>query len=135
MPLSEGLVPFLEFCLRQVLPVLSGYDPADLLIGVDQGWVHSSLVHRFEHVLIEDFVDDRARLVGTRIEEDRIIGAGRSAELLGEPLRLVPNTRRQFWTQRNALVAGSLWWLLRLVPLSSCPSVSLRGFRVNCELI
>jgi hypothetical protein len=35
MPLIEGIVPFLEFGLRQVLPVFSGYDPAGLLIGVD----------------------------------------------------------------------------------------------------
>jgi hypothetical protein len=30
MPLIEGIVPFLEFCVRQVLPILSGYDPAGL---------------------------------------------------------------------------------------------------------
>jgi len=64
MPLIEGLVPFLEFCLRQVLPVLSGYESAGLLISVDNGGIDSGLVHRLEHVLIDDFFDDRTRLVG-----------------------------------------------------------------------
>src|SRR5262252_3624273 len=115
MPLIEGIFPFLEFGLRQVLPVLLGYDPARLLIGVDYGRVDLSLVHRFEEVLIDDFVDDRARLVGARIEEDRVIRTGRSAELLGEPLKLSLDALRQFGAQRDALVAGSLGRLLRLV--------------------
>ena len=50
------------------------------------GGADSSLVYRFEQVLIDDFVDDRARLIGAWIEEERIIRTGRSAELLGEPL-------------------------------------------------
>src|SRR5262245_21228137 len=74
-------------------------------------------MHRFEHVLIEHFVDDRARLVGARIEEHLIIGAGRLAELLGEPLKLFTDALRQFRAERDALVTGSLGRLLRLVPL------------------
>jgi hypothetical protein len=75
-------------------------------------------VYRFEQVLIDDFVDDRARLIGAWIEEARIIRAGRSAELLCEPLKLSPDALRKFRSQRDALVIRSLgrfWGLFRFL--------------------
>ena len=43
-PLIDGIVPFLEFCLRQVLAILHGHEPPGLLVGVDHGGADSGFV-------------------------------------------------------------------------------------------
>ena len=86
-------------------------------------------------LLIDDFVDDRARPVGAWIEEQRIIRVGRSAELLGELLNLFLDALRQFGALRDVLVAGPLGRPLRLAPLLFAHGLRSIGLRPDASCL